>query len=344
MKILVVRFKQIGDAILAAPVCKTLKKTFPDAQIDYVLYEHISPLFEKSKYIDNVISITKEEQKNILKYIKKAWKVTRNNYDIVIDIMSTPKSEVFTLFSGKSKYRIGRAKKKRGFTYTHKIEEPKISKNKIDKFLQMLKPLEAEYKIEYDEDFSIELEKSEIDMMHRRMEEAGVDFSRPVFAFAINSRVPGKVFDIDKMLGITKNISRDLNPQIIFYYSESEKEFAKKAHERLDWDKNIFSNIKTATIRELAMLLKNCDMFFGNEGGPRHLAQAVDIPAFVIARPGLDVKEWIIASEKNGIVRAGDIVNREDLTLEEENEILTVEVITEKLEEFYREKVEKNKK
>lgn len=26
------------------------------------------------------------------------------------------------------------------------------------------------------------------------------------------------------------------------------------------------------------MLLKNCDMFFGNEGGPRHLAQAVGTP------------------------------------------------------------------
>ncbi len=71
MKILVVRFKQIGDSILASPMCKTLKKTFPDAQIDYVLYEHISPLFEKSKYIDNVISITKEEQKNIFNVEKE---------------------------------------------------------------------------------------------------------------------------------------------------------------------------------------------------------------------------------------------------------------------------------
>ena len=71
MKILVVRFKQIGDSILASPMCNTLKKTFPDAEIDYVLYEHVSPIFKNHKYIDNVISITKEEQKNPFKYIAK---------------------------------------------------------------------------------------------------------------------------------------------------------------------------------------------------------------------------------------------------------------------------------
>ena len=52
MKILVVRFKQIGDAILSSVICNTLKSTFLDAEIDYVVYEHISPLFKNHKYID----------------------------------------------------------------------------------------------------------------------------------------------------------------------------------------------------------------------------------------------------------------------------------------------------
>ena len=91
MKILVVRFKQIGDSVLASPICNTLKKTYPNSEIDYVVYEHIAPLFENHHAIDNVVSITKEEQRNPLKYIAKAWKVTRKKYDIIIDIMSTPK-------------------------------------------------------------------------------------------------------------------------------------------------------------------------------------------------------------------------------------------------------------
>ena len=105
MKILVVRFKQIGDAILASVICKSLKETYPDAEIDYVLYDYVAPLFEHQQYLNKVISLSKEERKNPFKYLKKVWDVTRSDYDIVMDIMSTPKSEVFTFFSRKAKYK-----------------------------------------------------------------------------------------------------------------------------------------------------------------------------------------------------------------------------------------------
>ena len=49
MKILVVRFKQMGDAILDSLVCSTLKKSFPNSEIDFVLYEHVAPIFKYNK-------------------------------------------------------------------------------------------------------------------------------------------------------------------------------------------------------------------------------------------------------------------------------------------------------
>lgn len=343
MKILVVRFRQIGDSILAAPLCTTLKNTFPDAQVDYVVYEHIAPIFEKHQGIDNVITITTEERKNIFKYIKKAWKVTRNNYDIVIDIMSTPKSEVFTLFARGAKYRIGRYKKHRGYTYTHKIPEPRKGLTKVQKFLKMLEPLEKEYDVKYTEDFSIHIADDEVKYMREKMEKAGVDFNKPVFAFAINSRVPAKVFNIDKMLEITRCIIKDLDPQIIFYYSPAEKEFALKAHEKLGHDPHIFTNIETKSIRELAMLLKNCDMFFGNEGGPRHLSQAVGTPSFIVQRPNLDIKEWIIADEKHQGV--GPLNVDPDAyskySYQEQEDLVTVELVVEEFEKFYNKYIKK---
>ena len=48
MKILVIRFRQMGDAILATPLLSTLRANFPDAQIDFVLNERIAPLFKGS--------------------------------------------------------------------------------------------------------------------------------------------------------------------------------------------------------------------------------------------------------------------------------------------------------
>lgn len=337
MKILVIRFKQIGDAVLSSAICNTLKKTFPNSEIDYVLYEHISPLFQKHKYIDNIISITKEEQKNPLKYISKVWKVTRKKYDIIIDIMSTPKSELFSLFSMNSKYRIGRAKKYRGLIYTDKVNEPKYAEDKVDKFLKLLDPLKKEYNLIYDNNYTLSITNEEKKIMKKRMEEAGIDFSRPVFVCAVNSRRPEKVYDVNKMILVIEYLIEELNTQIIFYYSPNEKEFVKTVHKKLNNNINVFSNIKTDSIRELATLLSNCDMFFGNEGGPRHIAQSLDIPSFAIFSPSASKKEWLSnACERHQGVEPQDMpLYSHSLSREEKYALITPEYIIAKIEEIY---------
>ncbi len=293
-KILVVRFKQIGDSVLASPICNTLKKTYPNSEIDYVVYEHITPLFENHHAIDNVISITGEERKNPFKYIWKAWKVTRKKYDIIIDIMSTPKSEVFTFFGRSADYRIGRFKKKRGYTYTHKIKEPKDAKDKVDKFLRMLDPLkEAGVNLEYDWDYNIDILEDEKVLIKEKMVKAGLNLEKPIIAFSINSRRPEKVWNIEYMKELIVEILEEKKAQGIFYYSPAEKEFAKKIEKELGNREDIFTNVETKSIRELAALLSSVDMFIGNEGGPRHIAQGVDTPSVAIFSPSAEKKEWL---------------------------------------------------
>lgn len=335
MKILVVRFKQIGDAILSSVICNTLKRTFPDAEVDYVVYEHISPLFKNHKYIDNVISITKEEQKNPFKYLAKVWKVTRKKYDIVIDIMSTPKSEVFTLFSLGSRYRIGRRKPKRGYTYNYKIEEPRDAKDKVDKFLKMLKPLEQEYKVMYDNNYVITLTSEEKSQMRKRMLDAGVNFSRPVYICAANSRRESKIYNTEKMKRIVERVRDELKGQVIFFYSPEEKDFIMKFYEKFENKKDLFVNINTKSIRELAMVIANCDFFFGNEGGPRHLAQSLDIPSFAIFSPSASKKEWLSnANERHQGVEPGDVGNCEGLDYNGQYNLIDPDYVLDKIEEM----------
>ncbi len=322
MKILVVRFKQIGDSVLASPICNTLKKTYPDSEVDYVVYEHIAPLFENHHAIDNVIAITKEEQKNPLKYIAKVWGVTRKKYDIIIDIMSTPKSEVFTLFGRSAEYRIGRYKKKRGYTYTHKIHEPVDAKDKVDKFLRMLDPLaDAGISLKYDHEYNIEISNGEKSRIREKMTEGGVDLKKPVVAFAINSRRPEKVWNIEYMKRLIEKVLKEKNAQGIFYYSPAEKEFALNLHKELGERKDIFTNIVTENIRELAALISECDMFIGNEGGPRHIAQGVDTPSVAIFSPSAEKREWLSnANERHRGIEYLDVLSKgeiEALTKEE---------------------------
>lgn len=342
-KILVVRFRQIGDAILTSVICNTLKKSFPEARIDYVVYDFVAPLFLNHPYIDRVISLDKKTRDNPFLYLKKVWKITREDYDLVIDVMSTPKSELFSWFSPKAKFRIGRvgSKKKliRGRSYTHGITEPKYAKDKCDKFQKLLRPLEeAGYTLNYDSNVIIGITSEEKEMLRKRMEEAGIDFSKKVFASAINSRVPGKVYPIENMKRlITMVLEKYSDAQIIFYYSPEEREFALKTHEELNNHERIFSNITTKSIRELAMLLANCDFFFGNEGGPRHLAQGVGIPSFAIFSPRSSKKDWLPADNPMNLgIEPRDVGS-------DTYEAMTPEIVIEKIEEMLKKYVYKQK-
>lgn len=234
INILVIRFKRIGDAILSLPLCHSLKLTFPNSKVDFVLYEDVAPLFEGHPYIDNVITITKEEQKNPFKYIKKVYNVTRKKYDIIIDIMSTPKSELFCMFSRKTPFRIGRYKKKRGFFYNYKMKE-KESLNKVDKFLnQLLPPFEeVGFDVKKDYDFKFFAEKKEKEKYKQKMLETGVDFSKPVIAFSIYSRVAHKIYPIDKMKEVVKFLINRYSAQIIFFYSADQKDEIQKIHKEI---------------------------------------------------------------------------------------------------------------
>jgi heptosyltransferase-2 len=114
------------------------------------------------------------------------------------------------------------------------------------------------------------------------------------------------------MIEVIKHCIEKYNAQIIFYYSPAEKAYAKETHEMMEWNENIFSNVETKSIRELAMLFSNCNFFAGNEGGPRHIAQALDIPSLAIFSPSAEKKEWLSnANDRHQGIETKDIGAKE---------------------------------
>ena len=48
---------------------------------------------------------------------------------------------------------------------------------------------------------------------------------------------------------------------------------------------SVFDCIQTRSVRELAGIFAHCQLFVGNDTGPRHMAQALDIPLLTIVSP-----------------------------------------------------------
>ena len=55
------------------------------------------------------------------------------------------------------------------------------------------------------------------------MIEAGVNFSKPIVAFSIYSRVMSKIYPIEKMKILVQHLIDKYSAQIIFFYSADQK-------------------------------------------------------------------------------------------------------------------------
>lgn len=295
MNILVIRFRQMGDAIVATPLLASLRKSFPDARIDYVLNERLGPLFDGLPFIDNVISFSDDERHSPLRYLRKVRSVMRRGrYDAILDLRSTPNTLPFLLFSPRSKYRIGLRKGYTGLFYNHFVD-PVDNGPMVDHDLEFMKPLAAEGELCYDRRLHLAVTDSERADARRRMTETGLDPDRPLMLAGVTTKCLEKEWDRRSMASVLSRFL-DSHPEVqvlVNYAPGAEEERAREVVKMAGHSDRIFMEPCGRSMRELAAIASHCTFYFGNEGGARHVAHAMGCPSIVICAPGTPASVWI---------------------------------------------------
>lgn len=337
--ILVIRFRRVGDSVLSMALCHGLRQTFPEAQIDFVINEGIHKLYEQHPDVDRCIVFSTNDHK-FGKYRAKVWRTVHDTkYDIIIDMRTTLRTLLFSLFSRfRTPFRIGEKKWYARGILSHRVDNhaagtgSRISQNNL-----LLEPLREIAELKTSKEFRLYAEEKEVSRYRRLMEEAGIDFTRPVIIATPTARLEYKVLPAKTMQAILKRIINEFDAQIIFNYAGKERDIAMRYHEEMGNDSHIFTNIDAPSLPQLCALMKNCDFFFGNEGGPRHIAQALDIPSFAIFPPGIRKSIWLPEEGKRFAgISPDDFVAREEqvsrkMTYQERMALLTEARIWERL-------------
>lgn len=298
MKILVIRFRRVGDAVLSMSLVHSLARSFPAPanEIHFVINRAIAPLFEGHPDISRVIPFGNDENYG-LRYVRKVWNLCRSErYDVIIDMRSTLKTSLFALFSPGARYRIGRRKAYTLGIHNHRISlDPK--QNRVESNLSLLAPLEAEGPVVRDPHFPLhiaEAEQSAYDAYLRRM---GVDPGRPVVLCAVTTRIVGKAWRADRMAEVlSRLISAHPEVQLIFNYSgKTEADDARALHALMNHDRHVLIDIEARDLRQLCCLCRASTLYFGNEGGVRHIAHSLGTPSLAIYPPYVDMNVWLPA-------------------------------------------------
>lgn len=335
-KILIIRFRQIGDSILAAAMCSSLKQSFPDSEIHIVLNERIAPIFDYHPDIDKVITFTNDENKKIFKYIRKIISVVRETkYDVIIDMRSTIRTLFFSLFSLRTPIRIGR-KKNYTFLLNRRIESQTGHSSMVEDNQLYANALKDICDITNTPDFRLYVSNEEKERFRNYMIDCGIDFGRPVILIGTTTKLLDKRWNPSYMKEIIKRLLQIKEIQILFNYAPGrEEEECRKLYEELDCPKNIKIEIKAGSIRELMALAANSTFYFGNEGGTRHLVQALGVPSFAIFSPGAAKFKWLPQNNTpaDGIdfTDIKDIEECQEMSREEIYNLITPDIVWQKL-------------
>ncbi|MBO7116571.1 MAG: glycosyltransferase family 9 protein [Prevotella sp.] len=325
MKILVVRFRQMGDAILATSMLSTLKKSFPDAEIHFVLNERIAPLFEGHPAISRIITFSDDERHSFFIYIKKVWHIVhQTRYDAIIDMRSTLNTMFFALFSIRSKWRIGIRKPYTRGIFNYLIKGCEDDESMIDHNLKLISSLKPTIT---DRNLSLYISEKEKADFREYMQQQGIDFCRPVMLVGVTAKLEHKTWPEDRMTEVLRRIITTFPQlQLIFNFAPGrEAENAQRIYSNLlplaPCPSPLFLNIEAKSPRQLAAMAANCTAYFGNEGGGRHIVYAMGKPSLVICSPYASKTTWL--PQDMDIVAQGIEANE-----------ATIEVVWEKLLTF----------
>jgi heptosyltransferase-2 len=280
-KILIIRLSSIGDILLSTPFIRQVRRTYPKAQIDFVVKDIYKNLLVHNPHIDELFYIQLQEEKKELSQLKK--KLRNKSYTVVFDLHNNLRSNY--LKRGINADAIRSIKKE-------KLKQSLLVWFKINLYSQET-PIPNRYRVVAkdlgvkDDGGGLELywEKDTVDSANQKAISKGLDLNKPFIALAPGAGFFTKRWPVEKYENLIGLVQRSEKSKIVVFGGEKDKEVGSylKKH------KNIIDLIGQLSLLETAYIISKGEMIVSNDSGLMHMATAVQTP--VIAIFGSTVKE-----------------------------------------------------
>ncbi len=301
MKILVVRYRFIGDMILTVPFLRNLRYHYPEAQIDMLVSPNSGEVIEECPYVNNFIYFDttrkhkyengKDKKKSFWQYVKL---LRKEKYDKAY-VLKRSLSSAFLCYLAGIKERIGFDTENRGFLLTKKVQYDRVKHESLC-FLDVLKADGIEIKDTYLENW-----------INKDSEEKVIKIisSNKLPKVAINALATneGKMWDIENFKKITQYLSNEKEVQVIFIGAAIDKHI----YDNIKYDSELkikpWNLCGELSIKDSLALLKHVKFIIGNDSGNLHMASSVGTKVIGIYGP-MPFEKWKALGEENILLKS----------------------------------------
>lgn len=302
----------IGDVLVSTMLCERLKKYVPESEIHYLINTHTEAVVTNNPHIDRIVFFKDEYRNSKRSFYKFLKGITRENYDVVIDVYGKIESMLISLFS-KAKFKISYKKWYSKSIYTHTFRYITTGNTNlglaIENRLRLLKPLidEIDQKINPPK---VYLTDDEILNARSFLENNGVDFSKPIIMMNILGSSINKTYPISYMSEVVDSVTKKGEFIVLFNYMPSQINKAKELYDLCSVkSRNLIKfDVFAPSLRTFLGVLYHCNALIGNEGGAINMAKALNVPTFSIFSPWITQAGWetFKNSKSNAAVHLND--------------------------------------
>lgn len=268
-KILIIRLSSFGDVLLSSFAIRSIKESFPDADIDFLTKKPFFPLIEFNPHLrKKLIYISSKPE---LEELKKS--VKSEKYDLILDWQNNFRSMEFRKFSKKNgvfkKHRISR------FSYIHFKTKFNLKQVPI-RYLETAIPFGAK---ESDGGLELVIDHSTTEKMKRIFFEWKEDSESPVYFIAAGAKHFTKRYPAIYFAELMKLIlSEKPETKFILIGGSDELDSAKEIKQQFSENDSVWNAVGAFSLMESCALVKLCSAGFSNDSFLMHVASAFKVP------------------------------------------------------------------
>jgi len=276
--VLVVRPDRLGDVVLSTPVYESLKRSFPHLKITAMVNPIQAGILEDNPHLHKIILMRR----------RRFWRAIRQSrkekFDLAITLNKkfSATATFFTL-GANAKITAGYQHTQSSWGYNIQLTVEGPPCHEIENNLALLKHMGVPQIISQPRIYFNDREKQKIADITNCNEK-----TRPLILVKTGTRIPEWGWQWEKFQAVIEHVLKNKIADIWMINGPMEEAELKSHIAKMQFKPRLLPLVK---VKELALLMQQCDLLFCNHTGIMHLASAVEKPACVIFKHG-EIQRW----------------------------------------------------
>ena len=285
-KVLLIKLRYIGDAVLVTPLLTSLKAALPNASLDFLVSKVAADILVDQPHINLVYSFDKK--KGATSTLRLIRRLRAQDYDLVIDLTNNDRSMLFSRLSG-ARWRIGFRNRHRllqRFVYSRVIDSDFGHIHTVDHHLKVAEELGLAI---IDRHPFLAVSDKSVERIRCILSRYDIEVTKGYIAIYPGARRWYKSWPSRNFAALADRIVDRYGVSLVFIGGEQDRPVVRQI---LNEMQNTAVNLAGELgLRDLPAFLKMASCLVGNDSAPIHVATAVKTPVIALFGP-TDARAW----------------------------------------------------